>query len=70
MILTDFERNKNLSIQQQLQAIRQNKLAPLYLVNGQEQYLIDEVKNAFFSNLNILADDLNFDTFDADDVDV
>lgn len=70
MILTEFERNKNLSIQQQLQAIRQNKLAPLYLVNGQEQYLIDEVKNAFFSNLNIQEDDLNFATFDADDVDL
>ncbi len=67
---TSGKGNISLSIQQSLQAISQQALANLYLVSGQEKYLIEEVKKAFMNRLNVQEDDLNFAAFDGEEVDM
>ena len=50
-----------------LQAIQEQPLAPVYLVLGTESFLIDKIKAAFFSRLQLQKDDLDFVFFDMEE---
>ena len=53
-----------MSIQKNLQAIRAQQFQSIYLVLGTEDFLIQQVKEAFLTSLNVDQDDLNFAHFD------
>jgi DNA polymerase-3 subunit delta len=62
--LTRLSKNK-VNTQAAIQAIHEKKLAPLYLVLGTEEYLQEQIKQAFKEKMVIEGeDDLNFLAFD------
>lgn len=50
-----------------LQAIQEQPLAPVYLVLGTEHFLIDKIRAAFLSRLQLQKDDLDFVFFDMEE---
>ncbi|MDT2757056.1 DNA polymerase III subunit delta [Enterococcus asini] len=53
--------------QSALQAIKEETLAPIYLVFGTENYLIDKIKAAFLNRLQLQKDDLDLVFFDMEE---
>ncbi len=57
-----------MKVQPAIQAIHEQKFAPVYLVLGSEEYLQNQVRKAFLESLAIEAGDLNFSSFDMEEV--
>lgn len=53
-----------MNTQKVLQEIRSQKFQPVYLVLGTEDFLQNQVREAFLTSLNVDQDDLNFAQFD------
>ncbi|WP_414841636.1 DNA polymerase III subunit delta [Enterococcus saccharolyticus] len=53
-----------MNTQQALQEIRSQKFQSLYVVSGTEDFLQQQIREAFLASLNVDQDDLNFAQFD------
>ncbi|GAA3019069.1 DNA polymerase III subunit delta [Tetragenococcus solitarius] len=56
-----------MNVQNAIQAIRDQKFQPIYLVLGTEEFLQKQVRQAFTDSLQLDVDDLNFAEFDMEE---